>query len=75
MGHLTLGRATRGLKTRNMGSCTELGMGAGSFQCQPLQLLMVVQLQNILKWGDGIEQVAISLYARFGGDGSGFGAD
>ena len=75
MGHLTLGRATRGLKTRNMGSCTELGMGAGSFQCQPLQLLMVVQLQNILKWGDGIEQIAISFYASLGGNGGVFSLD
>ena len=50
-------------------------MDTGGFQGQPLQLPLMVRLQNILERGDGIEQVAISLYARFGGDGSGFGAD
>lgn len=41
-------RATNGLTTRNGRSCTDLGMGAGGFQCQQIQLLLIVGFQNIL---------------------------
>lgn len=42
---------------------------------QPLQLLMIVRLQNILERGDGIEQIAISFYASLGGNGGVFSLD
>ena len=42
---------------------------------QPLQLPLIVGLQNILKWGDGIEQIAISFYASLGGNGGVFSLD
>lgn len=52
-----------------------MSMGAGGFQNQPLQLLVIVRLQNILKWGDGIEQIAISFCASLGGNGGVFSLD
>ena len=60
---------------RNTGSCTQLELGAGGFLGQPLQLPLIVGLQNILKWGDGIEQIAISFYASLGGNGGVFSLD
>lgn len=68
-------RAARGLTTRNGRFGAELGMGTGGFQCRPLQLPLIVRLQNILERGDGIEQIAVPFYASLGGNGSGFCAD
>ena len=70
-----LWRATKGLTTRNGRSRIGLEAGAGGFQCQQLQLLLIMGCQNILERGDGVEQIAVPLDARLGRDHGGFCAN